>query len=396
MTKITWWPIIYLVFIANWSGGSWIPSSRSASSGMLFFGGPKWMSLNLTLICNHLSYLLFTSLGPRVNGEYCLSAILFLELRVCVVVQLKSESRWLDHKCYPRLTMFLISDYLFSAWWDRISSRFGLNRTPYMSLTLVTHIGNVGVFKREPNFHFIVFSSVLSHIRNPMSFRLITPCLSLPYKRDHFDRFNNLFRTLTDNHNPTFSMPMINSFLSPTCDNRATLKQHLWSERIGLLQSILLNLWTGNSVCNHASSSCMILGPLFAIDTIVNVRIELQSKELIVFGLQNVNGIYLWYLISSLPREFPRRPWWLFRCGGKAWLCQGESNSTEVGCNRRAGQRVSFPPDLACPPPACQEWHCQLSGYDRQPTCFICLPCEISGQHEAVENTEEPAATFSH
>ncbi len=87
-----------------------------------------------------------------------------------------------------------------------------------MSLTLVTHIGNVGVFKREPNFHFIVFSSVLSHIRNPISFRLITPCLSLPCKRDHFDRFKNLFLTLMEVHNPTFSMPNMRQ----SCNNETT------------------------------------------------------------------------------------------------------------------------------------------------------------------------------
>ena len=48
--------------------------------------------------------------------------------------------------------------YLFSALYDLISSLFGLNKTPICPLTLVTHIGKVGVFILDPKPHFSVLN----------------------------------------------------------------------------------------------------------------------------------------------------------------------------------------------------------------------------------------------
>ena len=71
-----------------------------------------------------------------------------------------------------------INFYLFSAWYDLINSRLGLNKTPTCSLHFVIHIGRRGVLSRDPKLCWAVLRSSLSYIRNPISFLWITPCLS--------------------------------------------------------------------------------------------------------------------------------------------------------------------------------------------------------------------------
>ena len=65
----------------------------------------------------------------------------------CPALERRKETKW---------SHLQTGTYLFSALYDLISSLFGLNKTPICPLTLVTHIGNVGVFILDPRPHFSV------------------------------------------------------------------------------------------------------------------------------------------------------------------------------------------------------------------------------------------------